>query len=95
MEDADGIAQWNASGSRKNSIVAAGSRVEQLDALAGQIREDRASARTGMAKRVAGPLGKCIDLFPIREWSVKKFLTNLSTDSRYLSFLKLALFPVA
>ena len=35
MEDANGIAQWNASGSRKNSIVAAGSSVEQLEAGAG------------------------------------------------------------
>ena len=30
MENADGIAQWNASGSRKKSIVAAASRVGQL-----------------------------------------------------------------
>jgi hypothetical protein len=32
MEDADGIAQWNASGSRKKIIVAAGLRAEQLKA---------------------------------------------------------------
>ena len=32
MEDADGIAQWNASGSRKKSIVAAGLRTGQLEA---------------------------------------------------------------
>jgi hypothetical protein len=33
MEDADGIAQWNASGSRRNSIVTAGSRTEQLEGI--------------------------------------------------------------
>ena len=33
MENADGIAQWNASGSRKKSIVTAGSRGEQLEGI--------------------------------------------------------------
>ena len=33
MEDADGIAQWNASGSRKNSIVTAAPSAEQLGAI--------------------------------------------------------------
>jgi hypothetical protein len=95
MEDADGIAQWNASGSRKNSIVAAGSRVEQLEALAGQIREERASARTGMEKRVAGALGRCIDLFPLREWSVKKFAPTCPLIHATSPFLKITLFVIA
>src|SRR5258708_39831474 len=38
MENAHGIAQWNASGSRKKSIVAAGSRAEQLGAPEAGIR---------------------------------------------------------
>jgi hypothetical protein len=52
MEDADGIAQWNASGSRKKLIVTAGSRAEQLE---GRERSERAgervNSRTGMGKR--------------------------------------------
>jgi len=48
MEDADGIAQWNASGSRKKIIVAAGLRAGQLEAgTDGGGAESKVRTRTG------------------------------------------------
>jgi len=48
MEDADGIAQWNASESRKKIIVAAGLRAGQLEAGSGRGgAEIELSTRTG------------------------------------------------
>jgi hypothetical protein len=49
MEDADGIAQWNASGSRKKSIVAAGSQTEQLTAPPGRMKRGECGCQNGKA----------------------------------------------
>ena len=63
MEDADGIAQWNASGSRKKIIVAAGLRAGQLAAGTGGGggAESKVRTRTGVGKESEWSLsGLCI-----------------------------------
>src|SRR5579862_7144081 len=52
MEDADGIAQWNASGSGKKLIVTAGSRTGQLD---GRGHDERAGERRIPERESAKP----------------------------------------
>ena len=54
MENADGIAQWNASGSRKKSIVAAGSRAEQLEASASRMLGSEGACQNGKAQEGRG-----------------------------------------